>query len=113
MNTRETLILKALQFKAVHTNSASTPIGSALLDHFLEQNPDQSDAITKNVCARLSLDLVNRMDQIGEVLSLSKRQIIEMAVIDFLDQADATMMEFDVWPDPTEADYSRALDANE
>lgn len=109
MNTRETLILKALQFKALNTNSN----GGDLIDHLLQQNPEQADAITKNVCARIPSALADRMEQMGEILGMNKREIITMAVIDFLNQAEATISEFDAWPEPTEADYSRALDANE
>ena len=109
MNTRETLILKALQFKALHTNSN----GGGLIDHLLEQNPEQADVITKNVCARIPSALADRMEQMGGILEMNKREIITAAVIDFLDQAEATISEFHAWPEPTEADYSRALDANE
>ena len=53
MNTRETLILKALDFKNVHTGASI----DGLVDQLLAQNPDQADAITKNVCARIPLTL--------------------------------------------------------
>lgn len=94
MNTRETLILKALQFKALNTNSN----GGDLIDHLLQQNPEQADEITKNVCARIPISLAERMEQMGGLLNMNKREIITFAVIDFLDQAEATISEFDAWP---------------
>lgn len=98
MNTRETLILKALQFKALHTNSGN----GFLIDQLLEQNPEQADALTKNVCARIPIALADRMEQMGSLLGMNKREIITSAVIDFLNQAEATITEFDAWPESEE-----------
>jgi hypothetical protein len=98
MNTRDTLILKALQFKALHTHSN----GGQIIDHLLEQNPEQADALTKNVCARIPIALAERMEQMGSTLEMNKREIITLAVIDFLNQAEATITEFDAWPTPEE-----------
>lgn len=97
MNTRETLILKALQFKALHTNGHNMP--GQVLDHLLEQNPEEADALTKNVCARIPLELAQEMEAIGSVLDLNKREIITLAIHDFLDQAKATIDEFQAVPD--------------
>lgn len=98
MNTRDTLILKALQFKALHTHSSN----GHLVDLLLEQNPEQADALTKNVCARIPIALADRMEQMGSTLDMNKREIITLAVIDFLNQAEATITEFDAWPTPEE-----------
>jgi predicted transcriptional regulator len=100
MNTRETLILKALKFKALHSNAT----GGDLIDRLFEQNPEQADAITKNVCARIPSALADRMEQMGGILEMNKREIITAAVIDFLDQAEATISEFDAWPSSVEGE---------
>ena len=97
MNTRETLILKALQFKELHT-SGSNMTGD-LVDHILEQNPEKADELTKNVCARIPLQLAQEMEAVGGMLSLNKREIITMALHDFLDKAKAVVDEFDALPD--------------
>lgn len=94
MNTRETLILKALEFKNVHTGASI----DGLVDHLLEQNPDQADAITKNVCARIPLTLAEEMEQLGGLIGLNKREIITMAIVDFLEKAKGVMDEFNAWP---------------
>lgn len=94
MNTRETLILKTLEFKHVHSGASI----DGLVDHLLTQNPEQADAITKNVCARLPIGLVEEMEQLGGLLSLNKRQIITMALIDFLEKANGVLDEFNAWP---------------
>ena len=94
MNSRETLILKALEFKSVHSGASI----DGLVDTLLAQHPDQADAITKNVCARLPIGLVEEMEQLGGLLSLNKREIITMAIVDFLEKANAVMDEFNAWP---------------
>ena len=98
MTPRETLILKALQFKSVHSGASM----DGLVDAILVQNPDQADAITKNVCARLPIGLVEEMEQLGGLLSLNKREIITMALIDFLEKANGVLDEFKAWPDDVE-----------
>ena len=94
MNTRETLILKALEFKRVHTGASL----DGLVDHLLAQNPEQADAITKNVCARIPVGLAEQMEQLGGLMGLNKREIITMAIIDFLEKANGVLDEFDAWP---------------
>lgn len=97
MNTRETLILKALQFKELHTSGSS--MTGDLVDHILEQNPEKADELTKNVCARIPLQLAQEMEAIGGMLDLNKREIITMALHDFLDKAKAVVDEFDALPE--------------
>lgn len=94
MNTREKLILKALEFKNVHSGASI----DGLVDHLLAQNPEQADAITKNVCARIPVGLAEQMEQLGGLIGLNKREIITMAIIDFLEKANGVLDEFDAWP---------------
>lgn len=97
MNTRETLILKTLQFKELHTSGSS--MTSVFVDQMLEQNPEKADELTKNVCARIPLQLAQEMESIGGMLDLNKREIITMALHDFLDKAKAVVDEFDALPE--------------
>jgi hypothetical protein len=97
MITRETLILKSLQFKELH--SCGSCMGGALVDHLLEQNPEKADELTKNVCARIPLQLAQDMETIGGMLELNKREIITMALHDFLDKANSVIDEFDALPE--------------
>ena len=101
MNTRETLILKALDFKNVHTGASI----DGLVDQLLAQNPDQADAITKNVCARIPLTLAEEMEELGGLIGLNKREIITMAIVDFLEKAKGVMDEFNAWPGEHTGDY--------
>ena len=91
MNTRETLILHALQFKQLHDGSGNQD----LLDHLLVEHPERADELTKNVCARIPLSLAEEMESIGEILSLNKRELITLAIRDLLDKAKLVIDEFD------------------
>lgn len=93
MNTRETLILKALQSKALQAGA-----DNGFLDVLLSQNPEQADQLTKNVCARIPIELAHDMEGLGALLDLNKREIITLAIRDFLDKANDTLTEFDAWP---------------
>jgi len=96
MDTRESLILRALQFKELHVRGSSNPGG--LIDRLMEQNPEHADAITKNVCARIPIEMATEMEQLGGLLSINKRELITMAIQDFLAKANGVMDEFDAWP---------------
>lgn len=94
MNSRDILVLKALQFKALHHGADN----GRFIDALLEQNPEHAEALTKNVCARIPKPLAERMENMGKLLDLNKREMITHALIDFLDKADATLDEFDAYP---------------
>ena len=72
------------------------------VDYLLEENPEKADEITKNVCARIPLQLAQEMETLGNMLDLNKREIITMALIDFLEKARDTLTEFKAWPDDVE-----------
>ena len=98
MNTREILVLKTLQWKETMTGSGN----GDLVDHLLAQDPSKADELTKNVCARISLQLAQEMETVGGMLNLNKREIITFALQDFLDKARDTITEFKAWPEDVE-----------
>ena len=83
------LIQKALSFK--FDDSAK------LIDGILE-SPEHEEFKKqfKNVCAMLSEPLVNRLEGTLAILKISKREFIEMSIIESLDKADKIMKEFGV-----------------
>ena len=103
MNTRETLILKALECKKLHNGADNNRFVDALLD----QNPEMAEAMTKNVCARLPIGLVEDMEGLSNLLDLNKREMITLALNDFLAKAVATIEEFDAWPKDDESEESK------
>lgn len=98
MNTRETLVFKTLAWKQTLTGSGNAD----LVDDLLDQDQEKADELTKNVCARVPLQLARDMEAVGGMLDLNKREIITMALNDFLDKARDTITEFKAWPDDVE-----------
>jgi hypothetical protein len=98
MNTRETLILKTLTWK----QGLSGSVSGGFVDRLLDENPEKADEITKNVCARIPLELAKEMESVGDMLDLNKREIITMALNDFLQKAKDTLTEFKAWPSDEE-----------
>ena len=78
MNTHETLLLKTLQAKQLHKNGGDT---ARFIDAVLDQNPEEAERLTKNVCARIPLALAEEMEGFGSLLDLNKREIITMACV--------------------------------
>ena len=102
MNTREILVFKTLAWKQTLTTGGLGSLNADLVDRALDENPEQADALTKNVCARVPLQLAQDMEAVGGMLDLNKREIITMALNDFLDKARDTITEFKAWPDDVE-----------
>ena len=102
MNTREILVFKTLAWKQTLTTGGLGSLNADLVDRALDENPDQADTLTKNVCARVPLQLAQDMEAVGGMLDLNKREIITMALNDFLDKARDTITEFKAWPDDVE-----------
>lgn len=61
----------------------------------------------RNVCAKLSVDLVDRLDKTLSVLDISKREFIEMALVEALNQVDIQLAEVDAF------EYIEARQASE
>ena len=102
MNTREILVFKTLAWKQTLTTGGLGSLNADLVDRALDENPEQADTLTKNVCARVPLQLAQDMEAVGGMLDLNKREIITMALNDFLDKARDTLTEFKAWPDDGE-----------
>ena len=101
MNTHETLLLKTLQAQQLHKNGGDT---ARFIDAVLDQNPEEAERLTKNVCARIPLALAEQMEGFGSLHDLNKREIITMALRDFLDKAKSLVDEYDAWPLPDDGE---------
>ena len=55
----------------------------------------------KNVCAALSGDLIDRLENTLAVLNMSKREFFQLAIVEALDKADLIINDVDLFP----ADY--------
>lgn len=92
----ELLTYKILQYKS---ECANQPITEYFLDNFSEE-----DAQVKNVCAKLHVSLVERLDNTLSLLGISKRLFIETAVITALEEFDQLAVELDI------DEYSRHIE---
>ena len=94
MNMRETLIFKTLAFKQLEEGSGHAD----MVDELMKQNVDMVETLTRNICAQIPKELYKKVEFYSSVLSLNKREIITLALNNFLDQARATLKEFDANP---------------
>lgn len=95
MRSDEILRLHALQLKAVNNNQT----GAALLDAVLEDNPSFTAEKMRNICAFISPQLFADVDGLCDVLNLSKRQVVEMALIDLMAKAKRIMEQVQPFPE--------------
>lgn len=58
---------------------------------------DVSPIPLRNVCAKLSVPLVERLDNALSVLDISKRHFIELALIEALDKVDQVLEDVDAF----------------
>lgn len=94
MRTDDTLRLQALKLKELNTRGWSGP---DLLEHLIEANPQVKEKM-RNICAFISPELFDQVEGVCSLLSLSKRQVVEMALHDFLTKADSIMEETGAYP---------------
>ena len=96
MRTDDTLRLQALKLKELNTRGWS---GGDLVDQLLEQNPEAAAEKMRNICAFITPELFSQVEGICSLLSLSKRQVVEMALVDFVARADQILEETGAFPD--------------
>lgn len=92
MTPSDTIRLQALKLKQLNTQGSSFP--DTLLEKLLQDNPDAKKQF-RNICALISPKLFTDVEELAGLLSLSKRSIIEMALIEFIDKAKAIIDEID------------------
>lgn len=68
----------------------------ASMDYFLKNDPDNPDINShfKNVCAKLSLPLIERLENTLGLLRMSKREFLELAIYEALDKVDIITAEY-------------------
>lgn len=97
MNFHETIQLQALRLKQLHTTSTDSP---EMTEMFIQEAIKQNPAVPlKNICAHISLPLFERVEQTCQLLSLSKRKFVEMALQEALSQADSIVSEVNPFPE--------------
>ena len=90
MTPSETIKLQALKLKAANEGSHPT-----LIDAVLE-NPANKEGVKKefrNVCSLLHVVQFDQLEDLCSLLDLSKREVISMALNDFIPKANAIVLE--------------------
>ena len=100
---KEILLAKALSYKISH-NSQLYSCSPELSDKLVEY----SDIDTKQVCAKISLQLFNRLNDVSSDMGISKRSFVELALINALDEFDAIANEYDIYCDPRDQETANA-----
>ena len=88
MKSEETLMLQALKLKKLNSKGYDGP---DLVDQILLQNPDAAKEKLRNICAFISPELFADIDSLCGLLDLSKREFVEMALIDLVAKAHAVI----------------------
>jgi hypothetical protein len=113
--------------KRTHLNSLITEKSLSLIngsgsDFLLEHLTEDGsvDLPIKNVCAKVSVQLSEQIDNIVGLLGISKRKFLEAAFLDAVAVAEAIIKDEGVWEavegscaPSVDYDASRALDSNE
>lgn len=87
---KEVILGKALAFKHQGTDTADAVI------NYVSDDMDESVQL-KNVCAKLTPQLVNDIENVCGILDISKRRFIELAVIDLLANYQEIAGEYDIF----------------
>lgn len=104
MRTPLDLLLTERSLRLIRSNGDGD-----LPESLLEQSLNLPSPIVKNMCAKVSSHLVERLDETCNLLDISKRKFIETAVIEALNRADQIMSEEGVWS--AIEDYHKSLEA--
>ena len=91
MRFDELIRLQALKQKQLHHQGTDFD----LVDMVLQQNAEEAGKLTRNICAHVSIQLFERVDNLCGVLEISKRQFVEQALIDAMEKAESIVSEVD------------------
>lgn len=89
MNTEETLLLQTLKLKQLNHRGYTGDID--LMEQVLDSDPEQATKLVRNLCGHVSIAMFDEVSDICNLLNLSKREVVEMAISDFLAKARETI----------------------
>ena len=90
MKSEEMLMLQALKLKKLNSKGYDGP---DLVEQLILQNPDATKEKLRNICAFISPELFADIDSLCGLLDLSKREFVEMALIDLVAKAHAVIQQ--------------------
>jgi len=89
-------LTELLMYKTLHVKQSFQ--NDFVIEHLVEKNPDEAEKSfqLRNVCAKVSTHLADRLDGVCGLLDISKRRFIEAALINALDEADRVTAELNL-----------------
>ena len=90
MKSEELLMLQALKLKKLNTRGYDGP---DMVEYLARQNEEEAKAKLRNICAFISPELWDQIDEYCRLLELSKRKYVEMALIDLVAKTKAVLDE--------------------
>lgn len=87
MKSEEILMLQALKLKKLNTRGYD---GMDLVQHLVDQNEEAKTKL-RNICAFISPQLFEEINSLTNLLDLSKREFVEMALQDLVAKSHAVL----------------------
>ena len=87
MKSEEILMLQALKLKKLNTRGYD---GVDLVQHLVDQNEEAKTKL-RNICAFISPELFEEINSLTNLLDLSKREFVEMALQDLVAKSHAVL----------------------
>jgi hypothetical protein len=87
MKSEEILMLQALKLKKLNTRGYD---GIDLVQHLVDQNEEAKTKL-RNICAFISPELFEEINSLTNLLDLSKREFVEMALQDLVAKSHAVL----------------------
>ena len=87
MKSEEILMLQALKLKKLNTRGYD---GMDLVQHLVDQNEEAKTKL-RNICAFISPELFEEINSLTNLLALSKREFVEMALQDLVAKSHAVL----------------------
>jgi hypothetical protein len=87
MKSEEILMLQALKLKKLNTRGYD---GMDLVQHLVDQNEEAKTKL-RNICAFISPELFEEINSLTNLLDLSKREFVEMALQDLVAKSHAVL----------------------
>lgn len=90
MNPSEIIQLHALKLKHLQHRGY---FGGDVIEAAAQQNPEAAKAELRNICALIAPGLFSDVENLCNLLDLSKREFVEMALLEFVEKANAIVRE--------------------
>lgn len=90
MKSEEILMLQALKLKKLNTRGYDGIDLVQHLEHLVDQNEEAKTKL-RNICAFISPELFEEINSLTNLLDLSKREFVEMALQDLVAKSHAVL----------------------